>query len=161
MPPWQGGGDMIRAVSFGGTSYNELPYKFEAGTPDVGGAVGLGAACRYLQGLGLDRIHAHESLLLEYAIRRLSEVAGLRLVGTARERSAVVSFVLDGAHPHDVGTIIDAEGVAVRTGHHCAMPLMERLGVTATVRASFGIYNSFEDVDRLVSALARVREVFS
>jgi len=161
MPPWQGGGDMIKSVSFAGTVYNDLPYKFEAGTPDVGGAIGLGAACRYLRGLGLDRVHAHESLLLEYATRRLAEVEGLRLIGTARDKSAVVSFVIAGVHPHDVGTIVDAEGVAVRTGHHCAMPVMERFSVPATVRASLGVYNTFEDVDRLVQALGRVHEVFS
>jgi cysteine desulfurase / selenocysteine lyase len=161
MPPWQGGGDMILSVSFEKTTYNELPYKFEAGTPNIPGAIGLGAAVDYMQGLGLDRIAAHEHALLEHATRRLSEVPGLRIIGTAADKAAVVSFVLDGAHPHDVGTILDYEGVAVRTGHHCAQPVMERFGLPATVRASFGLYNTMEEIEALVRGLHKVREVFA
>ncbi len=159
MPPWQGGGDMIKAVSFERTVYNDLPYRFEAGTPNVAGAVGFGAAIKWLSAVGRERIAAHEARLLVHGERRLREVPGLRLIGTARERAGVLSFVLDGAHPHDVGTILDAEGIAVRTGHHCAMPVMERFGVPATVRASLGVYNTNDELDRLVAGLARVREL--
>jgi cysteine desulfurase/selenocysteine lyase len=161
MPPWQGGGDMILSVSFEKTLYNELPYKFEAGTPNIPGAIGLGAAVDYIQALGLDAIAAHEHALLEHATRRLSEIPGLRIVGTAAEKAAVVSFVMEGAHPHDVGTILDYEGVAVRTGHHCAQPVMERFGLPATVRASFGLYNTTEEIEALVRGLHKVREVFA
>jgi len=159
MPPWQGGGDMIKAVSFERTVYNELPWKFEAGTPDIAGVIGFGAAARFLQGVGLEHIAAHEHALLAHGTRALAAVPGLRLVGTAPEKAAVLSFVLDRVHPHDVGTIVDAEGVAVRTGHHCAMPVMERLGLPATVRASLGLYNTADELDRLVAALGKVREV--
>jgi cysteine desulfurase/selenocysteine lyase len=160
MPPWQGGGDMIRVVSFGGSQWNELPWKFEAGTPNIAGAIGFGAAASFLAELGLDRVHAHEDDLLRYATARLAAVPGLRIVGTAPDKAAVVSFVMDAAHPHDIGTIVDAEGVAIRTGHHCAMPVMERFGLPATARASFALYNTRAEVDRLVAALDRVREVF-
>ncbi|HMH49542.1 MAG TPA: cysteine desulfurase [Candidatus Acidoferrum sp.] len=160
MPPWQGGGDMIKTVSFEKTTYNDLPYKFEAGTPDIAGAIGLGVALDYLDGVGLDRVAAYEHELLVHASRVLSALPGVKLLGTAREKAAVVSFLVDGVHPHDVGTILDQEGVAVRTGHHCAMPVMTRFGVPATTRASFALYNTHEDIDALVAALAKVREVF-
>jgi cysteine desulfurase/selenocysteine lyase len=159
MPPWQGGGDMILAVSFERTVYNELPYKFEAGTPHIAGAIGLGVAADYLRGLGMERIAAAEHDLLEYATARLRGIPGLEVVGTAPEKAAVVSFTLAGIHPHDLGTILDAEGVAIRTGHHCAMPVMEFFGVPATARASFAFYNTRAEVDRLVDALAVAREM--
>jgi cysteine desulfurase/selenocysteine lyase len=153
MPPWQGGGDMILAVSFERTVYNGLPYKFEAGTPHIAGAIGLGAAVDYLGSLGLEHIAAAEHDLLVYATRRLAEVPGLAIVGTAPEKAAVVSFTVEGVHPHDLGTILDHEGVAIRTGHHCAMPVMDFFGVPATARASFAFYNTRAEVDRLVDAL--------
>jgi cysteine desulfurase/selenocysteine lyase len=159
MPPWQGGGDMILAVSFERTLYNELPYKFEAGTPHIAGAIGLGEAVDYLSGLGLDRIAAAENALLDYATARLQDVPGLDIVGTAAHKAAVVSFTLRGIHPHDLGTILDSEGVAIRTGHHCAMPVMEFYGVPATARASFAFYNTRAEVDRLVGALHLAREM--
>jgi cysteine desulfurase/selenocysteine lyase len=159
MPPWQGGGDMILAVSFKGTVYNELPYKFEAGTPHIAGAIGLGAAVDYLESIGLERIAAAEKDLLEYATQRLAGIPGLTLVGTAPAKAAVVSFTVDGVHPHDLGTILDHEGVAIRTGHHCAMPVMEFFGVPATARASFAFYNTRQEVDRLVDALQVAREM--
>jgi cysteine desulfurase/selenocysteine lyase len=161
MPPYQGGGDMISSVTFEKTTYNELPFKFEAGTPNIAGAIGLGAALDYVTRVGMDAIAAHESELLAYATRALVAIPGLRLIGTARERAAVLSFVLEGVHPHDVGTILDAEGVAIRTGHHCAQPVMQRFGVPATARASFALYNTKEEVDALVRALGNVREVFA
>ena len=160
MPPWQGGGDMIRQVSFAGTTYNELPYKFEAGTPNIAGAIGLAEAIRYVEATGIGAIAAHEHALLDHATRQASAVPGMRLIGTARDKAAILSFVFDDIHAHDVGTILDLEGVAVRTGHHCAMPLMERFGVPATVRASFALYNTHEEVDALFAALRKVREVF-
>jgi cysteine desulfurase/selenocysteine lyase len=160
MPPYQGGGDMILSVSFAGTEFNELPYKFEAGTPAIEAAVGLGAAIDYVHALGLDNIAAHESDLLAYATRALNQVPGLRIVGTARAKSSVISFVLDQLHAHDVGTLLDLDGIAVRTGHHCAMPVMERLGVTATTRASFALYNTHEDIDALVASVRRMAERF-
>ena len=160
MPPWQGGGDMILSVSFEGTKFNTIPYKFEAGTPDAAGAVGLGAAVDWLEGLDREGAEAHERDLLAYATRRLQEIPGLRIIGTAPGKAAVISFVMEGVHPHDVGTILDREGVAVRAGHHCAQPLMERFGVPATVRASMALYNTREDVDQLVQGLHRVRELF-
>ena len=160
MPPWQGGGDMILSVSFEGTRFNTIPYRFEAGTPDAAGAVGLGAAVDWLEGLDREGAEAHERDLLAYATGRLQEIPGLRIIGTAPGKVAVISFVLTGVHPHDVGTILDREGVAVRAGHHCAQPLMERFGVPATVRASFALYNTREDVDQLVRGLHRVREMF-
>ena len=159
MPPWQGGGDMILAVSFERTVYNELPYKFEAGTPHIAGAIGLARAVDYLEGIGLERIAAAEHELLEYATERLTAIAGLTVVGTAPEKAAVVSFTLGRVHPHDLGTILDAEGVAIRTGHHCAMPVMEFFGVPATARASFAFYNTRAEIDRLVDALHVAREM--
>jgi cysteine desulfurase/selenocysteine lyase len=161
MPPWQGGGDMILTVSFEKTTYNSLPFKFEAGTPNISGAVGMAAAIDYIETLGLDNIHAHEQQLLAAATHKLSRVPGLTIVGTAPDKAAVISFTLDGIHPHDLGTILDAEGVAVRTGHHCAMPVMDFFGVPATARASFACYSRESDIDALIRALARAREVFS
>jgi len=160
MPPFQGGGDMIKSVSFEKTTYNDLPYKFEAGTPDIAGAIGLGAALEYLEGLGRDRVEAYERDLLAYGTERLSMCPGVRLVGTARQKAGVLSFVVDGVHAHDVGTILDREGIAIRTGHHCAMPLMARLGVPATARASLALYNTREELDALVRGLDKVREIF-
>ena len=160
MPPWQGGGDMILSVSWEKTTYNSLPFKFEAGTPNIAGAIGLGAALDYVDSLGIDRIAAWEHELLDYGTARLAEVRGLRLVGTAREKASVLSFVLEGVHPHDIGTIVDQEGVAIRTGHHCAQPLMTRFGLAATARASIAFYNTKDDIDRLVRSLEKVIEVF-
>ena len=160
MPPWQGGGDMIRTVRFDKTTYNELPYKFEAGTPNIADAIGLGTAIDYLAQIGLGNIEAYESELLEYATLRLTEVPGLKLIGTARHKAGVLSFVMHGVHPHDIGTIVDQEGIAIRTGHHCAMPVMERFGLPATARASLGLYNTREDLDQLARALGKVQEVF-
>jgi cysteine desulfurase / selenocysteine lyase len=160
MPPWQGGGDMILSVSYEKTTYNALPYKFEAGTPNIEGVVGLAAALQYVDGLGLDAIAAWEHDLETYASARLLEIDGLRLIGTAREKAAVISFVLEGVHPHDIGTILDQEGVAIRTGHHCAQPLMMRFNVPATGRASFGLYNTREEADALLAGLKKVIEVF-
>jgi cysteine desulfurase/selenocysteine lyase len=159
MPPWQGGGDMILAVSFERTVYNELPYKFEAGTPHIAGAIGLARAVEYLEGIGLERVAAAEHELLAYATERLTAIPGLTVVGTAPEKAAVVSFTLGRVHPHDLGTILDAEGVAIRTGHHCAMPVMEFFGVPATARASFAFYNTRAEIDRLVDALHVAREM--
>ena len=160
MPPYQGGGDMIRTVSFTKTTYNSLPYKFEAGTPDIAGVIGLGAAIDYVNAIGLDRIAAYEQELLEYATQRVSSLPGLRIIGTAREKTGLVSFVMDGVHPHDLGTIMDRQGVAVRAGHHCAMPVMELFGLAGTTRASFAFYNTREEVDTLVAAIQKAREVF-
>jgi cysteine desulfurase/selenocysteine lyase len=161
MPPWQGGGDMILAVSFDGTVYNELPWKFEAGTPNIAGAVGLGAAVDYLDGIGMSNIANREASLLAHATRVLEEVPGLRIIGTAPGKAAVISFILEGIHPHDIGTIVDHEGIAIRTGHHCAMPIMEHFGVPATARASFAFYNTEEEADRLAQALLTVKEMFT
>ena len=161
MPPWQGGGDMISSVTFEKTLYNKLPYKFEAGTPHVEGVIGLGAAIDYVESIGLDRIAAHEDELLAYATQALSSIPGLRLIGTAKSKAAVVSFVMENVHPHDIGTILDQEGIAIRTGHHCAQPLMQRFGVDATARASFAFYNIKEEVDALVQGINKVREVFA
>jgi cysteine desulfurase/selenocysteine lyase len=160
MPPWQGGGDMIRSVSFEKTTYNDLPYKFEAGTPDIAGAIGLGAAIDYLSNVGMEAIAAHEHDLLEYATRQVSAVPGVRILGTARRKAGVLSFVVDGVHPHDIGSLVDRDGVAIRTGHHCAQPVMDRFGVPATCRASFGLYNTRDDVDALVASLGKVVEMF-
>ncbi len=160
MPPYRGGGDMILSVTFEKTTYNDLPFKFEAGTPNIAGAIGLGAALDYISSLGFDRITAHEHKLLEYATEHLQAIDGLRIIGTAREKAGVISFVLDNAHPHDVGTILDREGIAIRTGHHCTQPVMERYCVPATSRASFSVYNTFEDFDRLVQGIRKVQEVF-
>jgi cysteine desulfurase/selenocysteine lyase len=161
MPPYQGGGDMISSVSFDRTLYNALPYKFEAGTPNIAGAVGLAAAIEYVESLGLDRIGAHEDDILAYGTRLLMQVPGLRLTGTAEEKTGILAFTLDGVHPHDVGTILDREGVAIRTGHHCCQPLMDRLGVPATARASLAVYNTRDEIDALADALARARKVFA
>jgi cysteine desulfurase / selenocysteine lyase len=161
MPPWQGGGDMILTVTFEKTTYNQLPWKFEAGTPHISGAIALGAAIRYLQGIGMERIAEYEHALLDYAEARLKVIPGLRLIGTAPEKAAVASFTLEGIHPHDIGTILDTEGVAIRTGHHCAMPVMEFFKIPATARASFAFYNTFEEIDRLVAALERARTLLS
>jgi cysteine desulfurase / selenocysteine lyase len=160
MPPWQGGGDMIRSVSFARTTYNDLPWKFEAGTPNISGAVGLAAAIDYVDALGLDEIAAHEQSLLVQATSALEKIPGLQIIGTARHKAAVLSFALAGIHPHDIGTILDSEGVAIRTGHHCAMPVMEYFNVPATARASFACYNTAQDVERLIAALQKAREVF-
>ena len=161
MPPYQGGGDMIKSVTFEKTTYNALPYKFEAGTPNIAGAVGLAAAVDYVTAIGMDAITAHEGELLAYATAALSGVPGLTLIGTAPEKASVLSFVMDGSHPHDIGTVVDQEGVAIRTGHHCAQPLMQRLGLPATARASLALYNTREEIDVLVAALHRVRELFT
>jgi cysteine desulfurase / selenocysteine lyase len=158
--PWQGGGEMILSVRFDETRYNKVPAKFEAGTPAIAGAVGLGAAADYLRGLGLADVAAYEHELLAFATERVREIPGVRLVGTARHKAGVLSFVMDGIHPHDVGTILDQEGVAVRAGHHCAQPVMERYGIAATTRASFAIYNTRDEIERLVAGLRRVREIF-
>jgi cysteine desulfurase / selenocysteine lyase len=160
MPPWQGGGDMILTVSFEKTTYNELPFKFEAGTPNISGAIGLAAAMDYVENLGREAIATHEQQLLRHATAEVSRIPGIELIGTAAHKAAILSFTLQGVHPHDLGTILDAEGVAIRTGHHCAMPVMTFFGVPATARASFGCYNTEEDVVRLVAALGRAREVF-
>jgi cysteine desulfurase/selenocysteine lyase len=160
MPPWQGGGDMISLVTFEKTHYNVLPYKFEAGTPDIAGAIGLAAALDYVSATGLDAIAAHEHDLLGYATEAVSAIDGVTIVGTAREKAAVVSFVIEGVHAHDVGTILDREGVAIRAGHHCAMPIMQRFGLPATARASFAFYNTREEVDRLAAAIRKVKEIF-
>jgi len=160
LPPYQGGGDMISSVTFEKTTYNKLPYKFEAGTPNIAGAIGLGAAIDYVMKVGQATISTYESKLLLHAISSLSEVALLRQIGTAKERAGVVSFTLGDIHPHDIGTILDREGIAIRTGHHCAQPVMARFKVPATCRASFSFYNTMEEVDALVSALERVKKVF-
>jgi cysteine desulfurase/selenocysteine lyase len=161
MPPYQGGGDMIRSVTFEKTLYNTLPYKFEAGTPDISGAIGLGAAVDYVMGVGFDAIAAHEQELLEYGTQRLSAISGLRIIGTAREKANILSFVLEGIHPHDIGTILDSEGIAIRTGHHCTQPVMDRFGVPATARASLAFYNTRAEIDALVKGIDKVIEVFS
>lgn len=161
MDPWQGGGDMIRSVTFEKTTYADVPAKLEAGTPDIAAVIGLGAAIDYVTSLGREAIAQNEAELLAYGTEALSSVPGVRLIGTAAHKIGVLSFVMEGAHPHDIGTIVDAEGVAIRTGHHCAQPVMERLGVPATARASLGLYNTREDLDALVRALHRVRELFS
>jgi len=160
MPPWQGGGEMIRHVTFEETTWNDLPAKFEAGTPNIAGAVGLGAAVDYLSTLGLHEIAAHEHQVLSYATEKLSEIEGLRIIGTARDKASVISFILGDIHPHDLGTIIDHYGVALRTGHHCAMPVMQFFGVPATARVSFGLYNTQQEVDVFVDALLKVTEMF-
>ena len=161
MPPYQGGGEMIRSVTFAKTEYADPPARFEAGTPNIVGAIAMGAAVDYLQGIGLEAIGRYESGLLDYATEALSAVPGVRLVGTATHRASVVSFVIDGVHPHDVGTILDREGIAVRAGHHCAQPVMDHFGLAATVRASLALYNTRQEIDQLVSGVARVQEIFS
>jgi cysteine desulfurase/selenocysteine lyase len=161
MPPYQGGGDMIRKVTFGKTDFADVPARFEAGTPDIAGAIGLGAALEYVEGVGRARIARHEQDLLDYATARLGAIPGLRIYGTAREKAAIVSFTLEGMHPHDVGTILDAAGVAIRAGHHCAMPLMQRYGIPGTARASFALYNTREDVDALAAGVEHARRLFA
>ena len=161
MPPWQGGGDMILAVTFGKTTYNALPYKFEAGTPNISGAIGLGAAIDYVSAMDRDGAHAHEHALLAHASETLRKIEGLRIVGTARDKASLVSFVVAGVHPHDLGTILDEDGIAIRTGHHCAMPVMEHFKVAATARASFAFYNTFEEIDRLNTGIRRARAIFA
>jgi cysteine desulfurase/selenocysteine lyase len=161
MPPYQGGGDMISSVTFAKTTYNKLPYKFEAGTPDIAGVIGLGAALTYVNDLGIANIGGHEHDLLVYATEKLSAIPGVSLMGTAKEKAGVVSFVIEGVHPHDIGTILDQEGIAIRTGHHCSQPIMERFGIPATARASFAAYNTREEVDALVRGIGKVREVFA
>ncbi len=160
MPPYQGGGDMIASVTFEKTTYNRLPFRFEAGTPNIAGVVGLGVAMDYLTGIGLDAVSAYEEDLLDYGTERLRSVPGLRIIGEARHKASVLSFVLGDIHPHDIGTILDQEGIAVRTGHHCAQPVMDRFGIPATARASLALYNTREEIDRLVTGLHTVREVF-
>ncbi len=160
MPPFQGGGDMIRSVTFEKTTYADLPAKFEAGTPHIAGAIGLGAAIDYVSGVGFPAISAHEQDLLEYGTAALAEVPGLRIIGTARHKASILAFVLKGAHPHDIGTIVDMEGVSIRTGHHCTQPVMDRFGVSATARASVGMYNTRAEIDALVQSLLHVRETF-
>ena len=159
MPPYQGGGEMISSVTFEKTIYNKVPHKFEAGTPDIAGVIGLGAAIDYVNGLGIATIGAHEHELLTYGTEKLSAIPCLRIVGTAQEKAGVLSFVMDGIHPHDIGTILDQEGIAVRTGHHCAQPVMDRFGIPATVRASFALYNTREEIDALAHGIQKVREV--
>jgi cysteine desulfurase/selenocysteine lyase len=161
MPPYQGGGDMISVVTFEKTLYNTLPYKFEAGTPNIAGVIGLGAALTYVQSVGLDAIAAHEHEVLAHATERMRRIPGVRLIGTAREKAAVLSFCVKDIHPHDVGTILDREGVAIRAGHHCAQPVMQRFQVPATVRASFGMYNTTEEADVLAAAVEKVIDVFA
>jgi cysteine desulfurase/selenocysteine lyase len=160
MPPWQGGGDMIASVTFEKTTYNVIPHKFEAGTPNIAGVIGLGAAIDYVTGLGLGAIAAHEDELLRYGTERLQAIPGLRIVGTAKKKAGVLSFVLDGIHPHDVGTVLDYEGIAVRTGHHCAQPVMDRYGLPATARASLACFNTREDLDALARGILKVQEMF-
>ena len=157
MPPFLGGGDMIRTVTLEASTWNDLPYKFEAGTPDIAGAIGLGAAIDYVKAIGFDAIGAHESPLLARATAAVEALPGVRIIGTARRKASVVSFVMDDIHPHDIGTIVDREGVAIRTGHHCAQPVMDRFGIPATARASFAMYNTLEDIDALVAALGRAQ----
>ena len=161
MPPYQGGGDMIKSVTFEKTIYNDLPYKFEAGTPNIAGGIGLGAAFDYVTHIGLDKIAAYEHELLVYGTEALSRVPGLRILGTAHEKAAVLSFVIEGIHPHDIGTVLDRQGIAVRTGHHCAQPVMDRFGVPATTRASLAFYNTTAEIDALAAGLAKVKEIFS
>ena len=160
MPPFLGGGDMIASVTFERSTWNELPHKFEAGTPDIAGVVGLSAALDYLSRMGLDEISAHEQELLAYGTQALEAIDGVRLIGTARRKASILSFVMEGVHPHDIGTVVDRAGVAIRTGHHCAQPVMDRFGVPATARASIAMYNTREDIDALVSALGDVRRLF-
>jgi cysteine desulfurase/selenocysteine lyase len=159
MPPYQGGGDMIKLVTFEKTLYNDLPYKFEAGTPNIAGGIGLGAAIDYINRMDLSAVSSYEHELLEYGTTKLLEIPGLRIIGTAKEKSSVLSFVLEGIHPHDIGTILDYEGIAIRTGHHCAQPVMQRFGIPATARASFAFYNTKDEIDVLVKAIYKVKEV--
>jgi len=161
LPPYQGGGDMIRTVSYEKSEYSDLPYKFEAGTPNIAGVVGLGAAVDFMNEVGVENIAAHEQELLEYATEKAKQFEGLTIIGEAKHKAAVLSFVIDSVHPHDIGTILDFEGVAVRTGHHCAMPIMNFFNVPATARASFAVYNTKDDVDRLFAALEKTKDFLS
>ena len=161
MPPYQGGGDMIASVTFEKTLFNKLPFKFEAGTPDISGAIGLGAAIRYVEGIGIEKIAAYEHDLLAYATEKIGAIPGVRLVGTAKEKAGVLSFIMEGIHPHDIGTILDQEGIAIRTGHHCSQPVMQRFDIPATARASFALYNTRGEVDALAAGIEKVREVFA
>ncbi|MFB3813052.1 MAG: SufS family cysteine desulfurase [Terriglobales bacterium] len=161
MPPYQGGGDMISSVTFERTTYNKLPYKFEAGTPNISGVIGLGAALDYVESIGREAIAAYERDLLDYATQRVSAIPGVRLIGAAREKAGVISFLIDDVHPHDIGTILDQQGIAIRAGHHCAQPVMQRFGIPATARASIAFYNTREEIDRLVAGIENVREVFA
>jgi cysteine desulfurase/selenocysteine lyase len=160
MEPYQGGGDMIRSVSFEETQYNDLPYKFEAGTPNIAGSVGLAAALDYVSALGLDAIAAHEDDVVTYATGQIEDIPGVRIIGTAAEKSGIISFLVDRVHAHDVGTVLDSQGIAIRAGHHCTMPLMKRFGVAATARASFALYNTKKEADALVAAIWKVKEMF-
>jgi cysteine desulfurase/selenocysteine lyase len=159
MPPWQTGGDMIRTVTFERTLFAEPPRRFEAGTPPIGAAIGLATALDFIEGIGLDRIAEHDRALADYAVGKLAEIPGLRLIGMPKRRSGIVSFVMDGLHPHDVGSLLGAEGICVRTGHHCAQPLMEQLGITGTVRASFAVHSHAGEIDRLAEALVKARQL--
>jgi cysteine desulfurase/selenocysteine lyase len=161
MPPYQGGGDMIRTVTFEKTTFNDLPYKFEAGTPNIEGAIGLGAAIDFVSGIGLENIAAYEHDLLDYATKALEPIPGLKLIGTAREKASVLSFVMDGIHPHDMGTVLDLEGIAIRTGHHCAQPVMDWFGIPATARASLAFYNERSEIDALVDGILKAKEIFA
>jgi len=161
MPPYQGGGDMILTVTFEKTTYNDVPYKFEAGTPNIAGGIGLGAAFDYVTHIGIEQIAAYEHDLLVYGTEALSQLPGLRLIGTAREKASVLSFVIEGIHPHDIGTVLDKQGIAVRTGHHCAQPVMDWFNVPATTRASLAFYNTTAEIDALVAGLKKVKEIFS
>jgi cysteine desulfurase/selenocysteine lyase len=160
MPPYQGGGDMIRAVTFEKTLYNTIPFKFEAGTPHIAGGIGLGAAIDYVNGIGLEKIRAYEEELLHYAADALATVKGMNIIGTAKEKAAVLSFVMDGVHPHDIGTILDHEGVAIRTGHHCAQPVMQHFGIPASARVSMAFYNTRLELDVMTRAVHKVRKMF-
>jgi len=159
MPPYQAGGDMIRSVTFDKTTYNKLPYKFEAGTPDIAGVIGLGAALKYVTGLGIDNVAAHEHEVLEYGTKKLLAIPDIRIIGTAKEKAGVISFVMENAHPHDIGTILDQEGIAIRTGHHCSQPVMDRFGIPATARASLAVYNTRSEMDALARGIEKVREI--
>lgn len=161
MPPWHGGGDMIRTVAFEESTWNDVPYKFEAGTPDIAGAIGFAAALDYIESIGLAAIAAHEHALLDYATKRLNEVSGLKMIGTAANKGGILSFVMEQAHPQDIGAILDQEGVAIRAGHHCTMPLMQRYGISATARASLALYNGRDDIDQLINGLHKVRKLFA
>ena len=161
MVPWQGGGDMILSVSFEKTQYNELPYKFEAGTPNISGAIGLGAAIDYMESIGIETLASYEHELLSYATEQVNELDGVRIIGTAQHKASVLSFLIEGVHPHDVGTIFDQQGVAIRAGHHCAQPVMQYFGIPATARASFAFYNTMEEVDALMGSIRKVQELFA
>ena len=160
MQPFKGGGDMILSVTFEKTTYNTIPFKFEAGTPPIAAAITLGAAVDYLDGIGMAEIQAHDTDIVDYATREMSAIPGVRIIGTAEKKAGAISFVVDGVHPHDVGTVLNDEGVAVRTGHHCAQPVMQRFGIPATSRASFACYNTFPEVDALVAGIRKVQKVF-